>query len=77
LSELIFVKLVDFDYPVALFHSQSHLVHFPRTGEGPLLVRGMHAFAGGSKDAYSTQEKNELFVASEWEDRMIQPLAER
>jgi len=65
----------DFEYPVALFHSQPRLFHHPRTSQGQLLVRAMPAFfAGGSECACFSQTNHEFLVASEWEDRMVQTL---
>ena len=58
------------------FHGQTELAHYPRTGEGPLIILDFLTLflRGGSVDACSTQAVYELIFVSEWEHSMIQPL---
>jgi len=74
MNYLILVYLIYFEYPITLFHGQPHLVQYPPSGQGLLLILGMPTFfTGGAEDEWSTQAKHEFIAASEGEDRMIQP----
>jgi len=75
LGYLILVDLIDLEYHVTLFHGQQHLVHCPRTGEGPLLILAIRTcFSGRGVDGCSTQAKYEIIITSVGVERMIQPL---
>jgi len=41
LCYLILVDLMDLEYTLSLLHSQLHIIHYPGTQEGSILILGM------------------------------------